>query len=327
MAQDIIAQDIAVETGDTNLQRGCVLQDDVIMGRIYGPKDAAENAPVIVVLGGISATRFVADGGRLNRGWWSTLVREGGPIDLAKFRIIGIDFAPNVGAATCPDSITTFDQAARIKALLDHLNIAKVHAIIGSSYGGMTGLAFAQNYPNHVENLLIIGAGHKPYPIGVGWRGIQRRIVRLGIIAGRPKDGLKLARELAMTTYRTPEEFSDRFDLKETAQNPSLFDICDYLGSRGDAFAEQMNAERFLALSESIDLHRVEPEQITTPTLLMSAISDQLAPLSEMRELRDRLNGPSELFTFTSLFGHDAFLKEYDAMSPRIEAFCKDLLT
>lgn len=316
-----MVKDIIVKTGHTELQRGCVLQDDIIMGRAYGPEDA----PVIIVLGGISATRFVADGGRLGRGWWSTLVRDGGPIDLNKFRIIGIDFAPNVGAKTCPESITTFDQAARLKALLDHLNVSQARAIIGSSYGGMTALAFAQTYPDRVANLLIIGAGHKPYPIGVGWRGIQRRIVRLGIKAGLPKDGLKLARELAMTTYRTPEEFSDRFDLIETAQNPSLFDICDYLGSRGDAFAEQMNADRFLALSESIDLHRVEPELISTPTLLMSAISDQLAPLSEMRELRDRLNGPSALFTFTSLFGHDAFLKEYDAMSPRIEQFCQEI--
>ena len=58
----------------------------------------------------------------------------------------------------------------------------------------------------------------------------------------------------------------------------------------------------------------------------MSAISDQLAPLTDMRELRDRLSGPSELFTFTSLYGHDAFLKEYDAMSPRLAEFCGELV-
>ena len=148
--------------------------------------------------------------------------------------------------------------------------------------------------------------------------------MRLGLEAGRPEAGLKLARELAMTTYRTAEEFADRFDLEETAKGQ--FDICDYLGSRGDIFAENMDAQRFLALSESIDLHRIEPETISTPTLLMTAISDQLAPLPDMRELRDRLGGWSELYTFTSLFGHDAFLKEYDAMDPRLSAFCKGLL-
>jgi len=179
-------------------------------------------------------------------------VHEGGPIDLTRFHVIGIDFAPNLGSDT-PEAITTADQAERLKALLDAQGLTRIAAIIGSSYGGMTALAFAKNYPNAIEQLCIIGAAHRPYPIGVGWRGIQRRVVRLGIEAGRPEAGLKLARELAMTTYRTPQEFADRFALKETGRNPTRFDICDYLGSRGDVFAANMDAQRFLALSESIE--------------------------------------------------------------------------
>jgi len=313
--------DIETVLGTHKLGRGCDIKDDIVRGRVYGNPDG----PVIIVLGGISATRFVSDGGKRNRGWWSRLVREGGAIDLNQFKVIGYDFAPNEGGEACPDTITTTDQARRLKALLDDHKISKVAAIIGSSYGGMCALAFARDYPESLDHLCVIGAAHRPYPIGVGWRGIQRRIVRLGLEAGKPKDGLKLARELAMTTYRTPVEFADRFTLQETAKNPSQFDICDYLGSRGDVFAENMDARRFLALSESIDLHRIEPEAISTPTLLMTAISDQLAPLPDMRELRDRLSGPSELYTFTSLYGHDAFLKEYDAMDPRLSVFCQNL--
>ena len=320
-------RDIETELSDWTLERGCEICGDVVRGRLYG----TQNAPLVVVLGGISATRFVADGEALGnkgkgRGWWSRLVRRGGAIDLDTVRVLGLDFIPNDGAADCPETITTGDQAKRLKALIDAQSLGPITVLIGSSYGGMCGLAFARDYPETLHNLCVIGAAHKPYPIGVGWRGIQRRIVRLGIDAGKPKDGLKLARELAMTTYRTPEEFADRFELAETRSNPASFDICDYLGSRGDVFAAQINASRFLALSESIDLHRVEPETITTPTLLMSAISDQLAPLIDMRELRDRLAGSSELYTFTSLYGHDAFLKEYDAMEPRLSSFMKEAL-
>lgn len=317
-----MAQDIELNRGTVSLERGCDIPNDVVRGRLYGNP----NGPLLIVLGGISASRFVADGGRLNRGWWSKLVRKGGAIDLNKFKVLGVDFAPGKGGLDCPETITTADQAKRIVDLLQAEKLGPARAMIGSSYGGMCSLVLAQNHADWVESLCIIGAAHKPYPIGVGWRGIQRRVVRLGLDAGKPEAGLKLARELAMTTYRTPEEFADRFALTETGRNPFSFDICDYLGSRGDVFARDMDAQRFLALSESIDLHRVEPENISTPTLLMTAISDQLAPLPDMRELRDRLAGPSELFTFTSLYGHDAFLKEYDAMSPRLEAFCKNLV-
>lgn len=313
-------RDIDTEAANRTLERGCVLREDRVRGRLYGPEDG----PLCVVLGGISSTRFVADGPPKGRGWWGRLVRPGGPIDTKQWRVLGYDFGPNDGDGECPDTITTADQAARLKALIDAHDLGPVQAFIGSSYGGMVGLAFARDYPDAVNNLCLIGAAHQPYPIGVGWRGIQRRVVRLAIDAGRPEDGLKLARELAMTTYRTPEEFADRFDLEETASAPAGFDICDYLGSRGDAFAARINAERFLALSESIDLHRVEPESIHTPTLIMGAISDQLAPLPTLRELRDRLSGPSELYTFTSLYGHDAFLKEWDQMEPALTRFMED---
>ena len=316
-------RDIDTHLGDWTLERGCKMRGDIVRSRLYGPDDA----PLVVVLGGISATRHVADDPIKTRGWWSRLVRESGAVDLNQVRVLGLEFAPSAGGLDFPDTITTTDQAKRLKALLDDHKLGPVLAIVGSSYGGMCALAFARDYPKFVQHLCIIGAAHKPYPIGVGWRGIQRRIVRLGIEAGRPEEGLKLARELAMTTYRTPEEFADRFDLKETRANPASFDICDYLGSRGDAFAASMDAARFLALSESIDLHQIEPEAIQTPTLLMTAISDQLAPLPTMRELRDRLAGPSELYTFTSLYGHDAFLKEYDAMEPRLSSFMKEALS
>ncbi len=318
------AQDIQTDLGQWTLERGCTMSDDVVRGRLVGNPDG----PLVVVLGGISATRFVAEDpdGRNGRGWWSRLVRPGGAVDLNRVRVLGLDFGPNVGAQSCPETITTTDQARRLKALIDAHDLGPVAALIGSSYGGMCGLAFARDNGDQLHALCVIGAAHEPYPIGVGWRGIQRRVVRLAIDAGQPEAGLKLARELAMTTYRTAEEFADRFALEEISRAPSSFDICDYLGSRGDRFAEGMDAQRFLALSESIDLHRVTPEDITTPTLIMGAISDQLAPLPALRELRDRLSGPSELYTFTSLYGHDAFLKEWDAMEPRLERFMGEAL-
>jgi len=324
-ARDITPRDITLDLGTHTLQRGCTLTSDTVTARLYGD----DSHPLVVVMGGISANRYVADGDangpKPNTGWWSPLVRPAGPLDTTKLQILGVDFAPNA-TQSCPETITTHDQANRLAALLAHIG-RPASGLVGSSYGGMVGLALAQHHPDSVQRLCIVSAAHKPFSIGVAWRGIQRRVVRLALDAGRPEDGLKLARELAMTTYRTPEEFADRFTLQETATSPAAFDICDYLESRGNAFATAMDAERFLALSESVDLHRVHPESIPHPTLLLTAISDQLAPLQDMRELRDRLAGPARLHTFTSLYGHDAFLKEWDAMSAPLAEWSNGIIS
>ncbi len=311
-----MAHDVEVNLGDHTVQSGAVLIGDVVRGRLYGKA----GAPIIVVLGGISATRFVAQTHQGMPGWWSAMVRDHGPIDLTQTQVLGLDFAPGDQDTDQDIPITSFDQAKRLEALLNHLGIAKVKAIIGASYGGMVALAFAKSAPTRIENLCIISAAHQPFALGVAWRGIQRRIVRMALEAGRPEEGLALARELAMTTYRSAEEFSARFDGRPSDTLPHGFDVCEYLVACGRKFSTTMSARRFLALSESIDLHNVRPEDITTPALLIASRSDQLAPPSQMQGLHDRLCGRAKLLTLDSPFGHDAFLKETESLGTILAA-------
>ncbi|MGB3456355.1 MAG: hypothetical protein WBA35_08350, partial [Litorimonas sp.] len=109
------ARDIETELGDWTLERGCTLQDDRVRGRLYGE----DGAPLVVVLGGISATRHVADGPPKGAGWWGRLVRAGGAVDMDRVKVLGLDFAPALDGPECPETITTADQAVRLKALLD----------------------------------------------------------------------------------------------------------------------------------------------------------------------------------------------------------------
>ncbi|PHR92282.1 MAG: alpha/beta hydrolase [Robiginitomaculum sp.] len=319
-----MARDVEVFLGDHVLEHGDTLEADLVCGRLYGKA----GAPVIVIPGGISASRFIADepetGPQVGSNWWPELVYEGGPIDLARFQILGLDLAPCGVNAQKTLTITTNDQAKRLAALLDHLEIARVEAMIGTSYGGMVSLAFAQNYPDRLGRLCLLGATHKPFPMGVGLRGIQRRIVKFATEVGQPEEGLKLARQLAMSTYRSAAEFTTRFDGKPTQTGPFSFDVCDYLVACGSRYPESMPVQRFMALSESIDLHHVDPAKITTPTLLIATRSDQLAPPSEIRILCDALAGPADMVTIDSLYGHDSFLKESEVLGPLLSDFISE---
>ncbi len=321
MARDInlLRRDIVLENGDG-------LAVDRIRARLYGRADK----PLLIVLGGISASRFIADGPDKSAGWWSPLIGPNAAIDLNRFQVLGLEFAPGNDQDDDDEEdgptprITSFDQAERIKALLAHLGVQRVAAIIGSSYGGMVALAFAQKYPHAIGAQCIISAAHQPFAMGVAWRGIQRRIVRMALQAGQGGEGLKLARQLAMTSYRSAEEFDQRFTGRLTGTAPERFDVCDYLIACGDKFAATMPARRFLALSESLDLHKAEPESISAPTLLIASRSDQLVPPAQMQDLQSRLGGPATLTIINSLYGHDAFLKETEALAPILNTFIRE---
>ena len=75
---------------------------------------------------------------------------------------------------------------------------------------------------------------------------------------------------------------------------------------------------RFLSLSESIDLHRLDPAAVKVPATLVAVTGDTLVPPRQVRELHARLGGPARLIEIESIYGHDAFLKEVGALTPII---------
>jgi homoserine O-acetyltransferase len=115
-----------------------------------------------------------------------------------------------------------------------------------------------------------------------------------------------------MTTYRTERVFARRFDSAADTITVIMatFPVEAYLAHHGEQFAARWSAERFLALSLSGDLHRVEPESIRTPTLIVAAEGDAIVPADQLETLAARLGGPRRLVHLPTSHGHDAFLTE-----------------
>ena len=276
----------------------------------------AAGAPTVIVQGGISASRdVVAPDGAAAPGWWQALVGDGRALDLTRYRVLSIDWVTPRELGTT--SVSSEDQADVLAALLQELGIGRVQCFIGSSYGAMVGLAFAARHPLAVARLLLLAGAHRAHPLSTAQRAVQRDIVRLGHASGRVQEALALARQLAMTTYRGSEEFARRFaGGPEYRDDRFHFPVEDYLQHQGQRFAARFDAERFLALSESIDLHDVAPEQVAVPAALVGFSSDRLVPLADMCELQRRLQGPSTLTVIDSPYGHDGFLKEPEQLAP-----------
>lgn len=275
----------------------------------------APDAPTVIVQGGISADRDVTAPAGAAPGWWQALVAEEAAIDLARYRVLAIDWL--VPAELGVSTISSEDQADTLAALLDALGIARAQAFVGSSYGAMVALAFAARHPQRAERLVLLCGAHRAHPLSTAQRSVQRGIVRLGQQSGRLDEALALARQLAMTTYRGSAEFGRRFAGEPEWRGDRFhFPVEDYLEHQGRRFVERFDAERFLALSESIDLHDVEPERVPLPATLIGFPSDRLVPLADLCELQRRLRGPATLEVLESPYGHDAFLKEAEQLAP-----------
>lgn len=285
------------------------------------------HAPVTVVLGGISAGRHLAPTpADPAPGWWPGVVGAGGPLDPGRRRLLGIDYLAGPG---CPwprgGPVTPADQARALNAVLDHLGIRRAD-VVGASYGGMVALALATSTPERVRRLAVLCATHRPHPWATAVRTVQRGILKLAVDAGRGRDGVSLARSLAMTTYRTPAELEERFDHRALTppHADATFPVDAYLRAAGDRFAARFDAVAFARLSESIDLHDVDPARLRVPTHLLSVDSDLLAPPWLVRELAEGAPGVRRHLCVRSRFGHDAFLKETQAVSAFLEEFLGD---
>ena len=302
------------------LHYGDPLADARIAFRLVGN----EQGPVVAVLGGISAHRIVS--GEQGVGWWPEMVGPGLGVDTREYRVLGIDYLGGWGKSSTPASggrfppISSYDQAGALSLITRHLGLRSLHAIVGASYGGMVALCFAERHAAQVKHIVVLSAADRAQVLSTAWRSVQRQIVREAIARGDGAAGLKLARALAMATYRSNVEFSIRFGgAPLRTADRFRFPIEDYLFARGDDYVQKYRAESFLALSESIDLHQMDATQVQTPATLIAVREDQLVPFADMQALSARLNGPRQLIEINSIFGHDAFLKEGAALTPIIK--------
>jgi homoserine O-acetyltransferase len=299
------------------LHHGDRLESAHMAYRLVGPA----GAPLVVALGGISAHRIVA--APRGSGWWYSLVGPGLGLDTTRYRVLGIDYLGGRGDSTAPASgdkfppLSAWDQAEALAHVVRHLGTGPVHAIMGASYGGMVALAFATTHPQLARRIIIFSTADRVQPLATAWRSVQRQIVREAMARGEGAAGLKLARALAMTTYRTPAELAQRFGGRpERDAERFRFPIEEYLFARGDEYVRHYRPESFVCLSESIDLFDIDASRVAVPATLIAVREDQLVPIADMRALAAAIGSQCRLIEISSICGHDAFLTEGAMLKP-----------
>ncbi|MCG8435646.1 MAG: homoserine O-acetyltransferase [Gammaproteobacteria bacterium] len=300
-------------------------------------------------------------------GWWEEMVGEGKPIDSSRFHIICVNSLGSCFGSTGPASakpggketygvdfpvLSIEDIAATAHAAVTQMGIERVKAVVGPSMGGMSALAYNLMFPGAAENFVSISSAAHALPLTIAIRSLQRELIRSdpawngGRYASdeQPVSGMRLARKLGMISYRSAEEWKQRFSRErvEAANTDELFpmefQVESYLTAHANKFVGGFDANCYQYLSHAMDLfdaaeHGESLEDAfrkikLAKALVIGVTTDFLFPLEQQQELAEllTLSGASvELAELESLQGHDSFLADFARFGPAVAGFFNKL--
>lgn len=325
---------------------------------------AGDNA--VLIFTGLSPSAHAASSEKdPSAGWWEDMIGSGKPLDTDRYFIVCVNSLGSCFGSTGAASIdpatqrpyrltfpvlTVEDIANSAAYVLDHLGIERLHTVVGASMGGMTALAFALSHASRCRRLVSISSAARALPHAIALRSLQREIIRKDPLWQNgqydaanhgPVTGMRLARKLGMISYRSGEEWAERFgrerapDFAEQDTPFGIdFEVESYLETHADRFIGSFDANCYLYLSRAMDLfdgldHGGSLAASFSGLQLESALvigvrTDALFPLSQQQALADALGEkvPDVAFVpLDSIQGHDSFLVDMDRFRPAMAAY------
>ncbi len=299
-------------------------------------------------------------------GWWEDMIGPGRPIDTRRFFVICINSLGSPFGSTSPASInpatgkpyrlsfpvlTVEDIARAGHEVVASLGIRKLAAVVGSSLGGMTVLAYCALFPDEARSLVSISAAARSQPFSIALRSLQREMIRRDpdwregnySADSIPVQGMRLARKLGMITYRSAKEWARRFGRERASveRKPGDpfgidFEVESYLENHAAKFIGQFDPNCYLYISRAMDLFDLADHGGSVSealkrfkverALIVGVTTDLLFPIEQQEELAEGLAAGGKQVEFArldSLQGHDSFLVDMDRFRPVMGDFLR----
>lgn len=346
--------------GAFELESGATIESPSTAYETWGEL-ADDGSNAVLLTTGLTPSAHAASHGPDDAdGWWEEMLGPGKPIDTDRWFVVCANVLGGCHGTTGPAStdpatgepyalefpfVTLRDMMRLQHGLLEHLGVARLHASLGSSLGGMLVLEYAAIYPDGVDRIVPISASGMSHPFAIALRRVQRRAVMLDpewkggayYKHGQPAAGLSLAREIGTISYRSDVEWTRRFGRAwrdgELLSLEGRFEIESYMEHLGEKYPASYDANSYIYISKAMDLHDLGRDRggliagvkrIAAKTLLMGVTTDVLIPPFEIYELADAFTAaanPAELMMLDLETGHDSFLIHPEIFGPPIRRF------
>lgn len=351
---------------EIELDNGSRLGPITLAYETYGRLNAArDNA--ILILHAFSGDAHVAgyhEADDPKPGWWEFMVGPGKGIDTEKYFVICSNILGGCSGSTGPSSIDTKtgnpyaldfplvtigDMVHAQKHLIDHLEIKRLHAVIGGSVGGMQALEWCARYPEMVGSAVLLATTAKHSALAIAFNEVARQAImadpnwRDGSYYGgsKPDLGLAVARMIGHITYLSDESMRHKFgrrlqDKSDFSFNfEGDFQVESYLRYQGSKFVERFDANAFLYITKAADYYDFQAlhgdgsmirafSKTKARFLVLSFSSDWLYPTYQSKEMVKAMKKNSldvAACEIEAKWGHDAFLIPNDRLTALIRGF------
>jgi homoserine O-acetyltransferase len=345
------------------LDSGATLETVEVAYETYGRLDADRANAVVVcpaLTGDAHAAGHHGDPGR--RGWWDSMIGPGRAIDTDRFFVVCADLLGGCRGTTGPLSrdpstgrayglrfpqLTVRDLVSVHRALVQRLEIRRVHCALGGSLGGMQALQWTLDHPAELDRALMICASARLSDQNIAFSAVARSAIMRDPDfqdgdydgTGRGPDlGLSVARMMAHITYLSEEAMRLKFGRRraDRGQAPSTmslvpeFEVERYLQHQGATFLQRFDALSYLYLTRVMD--EFDPfedprdiGQIGTKMRAISFDSDWRFGSEHSRFIESTLREAGidiDHVEIRSPWGHDSFL----LAAPEYQEAVADLL-
>ncbi len=314
--------------GDVAIERGDVLPDVRIAYRHDGQPPPA---PQIVLVHALTGSADAAGD------WWQPLIGPRRALDTDRYGVLCSNLLGGRYGSTGPTTIdprkgrpyaagfpdlTVRDQARAMWQLLDELGIERLALVAGGSLGGMVALEVALGRPSEVDTVVPIAAPAATGAMAIAWDHVQLALVRrLGV------EGMALARQIAMITYRSDDDLDGRFGRAQA--DDGAFAVASYLDHQGRKLVDRFDPETYRILTGAMDTHdvargrggiRAALRRLTAGGTRLVGVGIEGDILYGPAQVRDlvraaRAAGVTSRYRhIRSTKGHDAFLIEWDQL-------------
>ncbi len=284
--------------------------------------------------------------------WWPGLFGEGKLYDPERHFVICANMLGGCYGSTGPLSdnpetgkpyfhdfplLTNRDMVLAFDLLRDHLDIKRIHTVIGCSMGGQQAIEWAVDQPGVFDHLIAIGANARHSPWAIAFNETQRMAIAADQTWKENREdagfeGMKAARAVGLLSYRNyvcyEEKQSDTDDEKYDD-----FRSSSYQQYQGLKITQRFNAFSYWILSKAMDSQNVGRgrdgiekalKRIKARSLFLGIDNDILFPVVEQKMLTDTVEN-SWYDEIDSIYGHDGFLLEFEKLTTSINGFYKEV--